>query len=107
MLLFALASALTVASLGCATALNMQDEKLRKPYGGFTMPIIDFFGNTESSESAALLFWPVWLIDKPLSLFGDTLTLPYILYVGRETQAPPRKQSIQPTQPALRANCSP
>jgi hypothetical protein len=99
MLLFALALGLTIASLGCATALNIQDEKLRKPYGGFTMPIVDFFGNTESSEAAALLFWPVWLIDKPLSLCADTLTLPYILYVQRDTQPPVRKQSPQPTQP--------
>jgi hypothetical protein len=100
MLLFALAFGLTIASLGCATALNMQDEKLRKPYGGFTMPIVDFFGNTESSEAAALLFWPVWLIDKPLSLFGDTLTLPYVLYVRRDTQTPVQIRRPQSTQPA-------
>lgn len=94
MFLFALASWLTVACLGCATALNIQDATLRKPYGGFTMPILDFFGNTESSESAAFLFWPVWLIDKPLSLFGDTLTLPYILYVRHDSQSPVQNPQV-------------
>jgi hypothetical protein len=100
MLLLALASGLTVASLGCATALNIQDATMQKPFGGVTMPILDFFGNTESSESAALLFWPVWLIDKPLSLFGDTLSLPYILYVRRDAPLPMQKQNPQSTQPA-------
>ena len=87
MLLFALASGLTVASLGCATALNMQDATLRKPYGGVTMPILDFFGNTESSEAAALLFWPVWLIDKPLELVRrhDHTAVPSLCAVGYPT----------------------
>ena len=84
---------LTVAGTGCATALNVQDDSLRKPYGGFVMPLTEFFGGGESAEYASLLFWPFWLLDKPLSLVADTLTLPYTLYPQRDTQSPPKSQS--------------
>jgi uncharacterized protein YceK len=100
MLLMAMALGLSVAGTGCATALNVQDASLHKPYGGFTMPLTDFFGGGEHGETAALLFWPVWLIDKPFSLFADTLTLPYILYAQRDAQAPPGDQGGQPSEPA-------
>jgi uncharacterized protein YceK len=99
MLLFAMTLGLTFAGLGCATALNIQDATLCKPYGGVTMPITQFFGNNEASEAASVLFWPWWLFDKPLSLVGDTLTLPYILYVRRDTQPVEQKQGPQITQP--------
>ena len=58
---FTLALGLTIAGPGCATALNMQDASLRKPYGGVTMPITEFFGGGESgeaSEYSALFFGP-------------------------------------------------
>ncbi|MGH7170475.1 MAG: YceK/YidQ family lipoprotein [Gemmataceae bacterium] len=88
-LLLAMALGWTVVGTGCATALNVQDASLRKPYGGVTMPITDFFGGGESGESAeysSLFFWPFWLMDKPLSLFADTLTLPYTLNAQRNPQ---------------------
>jgi uncharacterized protein YceK len=101
-LVFTIALGLTVGGSGCATALNIQDASLRKPYGGVTMPITEFFGGNESGEAAeyaALFFWPFWVLDKPLSLFADTLTLPYTLYAQRTPQSPPKDQGPQPTQP--------
>jgi uncharacterized protein YceK len=100
MLHLAMALGLTFVGLGCATALNLQDASLRKPYGGVTMPILEFFGNNESSEYAAVFFWPWWLIDKPLSLVGDTLSLPYLLATRQNAQPAGRQQSPQPSQPA-------
>ena len=87
---------------GCATALNLQDETLRKPYGGFTMRPDDFFGGGYSGEMATLLFWPMWLLDKPLSLFGDTLSLPYTLWVHHDDGLFPTTPTAgvkQPTAP--------
>jgi uncharacterized protein YceK len=79
--------ALTVLVGGCATAINMQDAALRKPYGGFTMPLDDFFGGSEAGDYVLVRFWPIWLLDKPFSLFGDTLTLPYILWLQRDSSS--------------------
>jgi uncharacterized protein YceK len=84
------------AGNGCATALNVQDASLRKPYGGVTMPITDFFGGCESgefAEYASVFFWPLWLCDKPFSLLADTLTLPYTLAAQRDASSPPKEQS--------------
>jgi hypothetical protein len=78
-----LATILAIPSGGCATAINTQDAALCKPFGGVTMPLTDFFGGS-MSDAVALLFWPIWLVDKPLSLVGDTLTLPYTLWVQRD-----------------------
>ena len=100
MLLYAMALGLTIAGSGCATALNVQDASFCKPYGGFTMPINDFFGGGEPAEWASLLFWPIWLLDKPFSLFADTPTLPYLLVKQRDAQTPAKSQSPQPMQPA-------
>jgi len=99
-LLFTMALGLTLAGSGCATALNVQDDALRKPYGGVTMRLTDFFGGSESgpfSEYAALFFWPFWVVDKPLSFIGDTLTLPYTLHAQRNDQSPPTSQGPQST----------
>jgi uncharacterized protein YceK len=95
---------LTVVGTGCATALNIQDASRCKPYGGVTMPLTEFFGGCESgeaSEYSAFLFWPFWLFDKPFSLVGDTLALPYTLRAQRNTQSPPKNQSTQspPSEP--------
>ncbi|MHB1426384.1 MAG: YceK/YidQ family lipoprotein [Gemmataceae bacterium] len=104
MLLLSMALGLTVAGTGCATALNLQEASQRKPYGGFTMPMTDFFGGGDSAEYAAFLFWPFWLLDKPLSLFADTLTLPYTLSVQHDAQTPPKSQNPPPIQSAPRSN---
>lgn len=100
MLLYAMALGLTIAGNGCATALNVQDASFCKPYGGFTMPMNDFFGGGEPADYASLLFWPIWLLDKPFSLFADTLTLPYILAKQQDAQSSTKSQSPQPIQPA-------
>ncbi len=85
MLFFPAALGMAIAVSGCATALNVQDNDLRKPYGGFTMPVEDFFGGGPGGERGAILFWPLWLLDKPLSLVGDTLTLPLTLCGRQDT----------------------
>lgn len=97
-----MAVGLAVVGSGCATALNVQDAALRKPYGGVTMRLTDFFGGGESGEFSdygAMFFWPFWVLDKPLSFVGDTLSLPYTLYAQRNTQSPPTNQGLQPTPP--------
>lgn len=99
-LLVAMVLGLTVASMGCAATLNVQDASRCKPYGGVAMPLTEFFGGDESGEAAefgAFLFWPFWLLDKPLSFVVDTLTLPYTLYVQRDTLFPARKPRAKPT----------
>ena len=106
-----MAVGLTVVGSGCATALNVQDAALCKPYGGVTMPLTDFFGGNQSgefSEYGAMFFWPFWIIDKPFSLFADTLTLPYTLYAQRNAASPATNQSLQPppTPPSPKLTCA-
>ena len=101
MILFAMGLACIAAGIGCATALNVQDASLRKPYGGVTMPITEFFGGSDSgefAEYAAIMFWPWWLVDKPFSLVADTLTLPYLLAERRNNVSPPSRDNLQSTQ---------
>jgi len=86
-----LLAVLTAGFSGCATAINMQNATMQKPYGGFTMPLDDFFGGTEAGDYVAVRFCPIWLLDKPLSLFGDTITLPYTLWVQRASWLPQKK----------------
>jgi hypothetical protein len=93
-----MALALAIAGDGCATVLNVQDAAMRKPYGGFTMPLNDFCGGEPGGEYAALVCWPLWLADKPLSLFGDTIALPYLLWLQRDARPPPNGQSAEPVQ---------
>ena len=94
-----LAMALMVSSAcGCATALNMQDATMHKPYGGFTMPLDEFCGGGVGGEYTAIICWPIWLADKPLSLFADTITLPYLLWLQRDARQPPNEQSAAPVQ---------
>ena len=88
-LLVGMALALAIAGAGCATALNMQDAALQKPYGGFLMKPDEFFGGGHMGECSAILFWPMWLLDKPLSLAADTITLPYVLWHKRDDWYPP------------------
>lgn len=104
MLLLAMALGLIVESMGCATALNVQDASLCKPYGGVTMPLFMFSGGGELAESAALFLWPYWLLDKPLSLFADTLTLPYTLWAQRDTQSSTNRQIPQLSPASPRTN---
>jgi len=94
-----LAVSLTLLIGGCATAINVQDATLQKPYGGFTMPVTDFFGGGATSDTVAVKFWPLWLVDKPLSFVGDTLTLPYTLWVQRNTWLPGSRPNAPPDRP--------
>jgi uncharacterized protein YceK len=95
MLLFAMALTTASGAAGCATAINIQDATLQKPYGGVTMSPADFFGGGQISESVAVLYWPLWLVDKPLSLVGDTLTLPYTLWVRRAAWLPEKPHNVE------------
>src|SRR5262245_5019746 len=95
MLVLTVAHGLMVAGVGCATAMNMEDNSQRKPYGGVTMPLFEFTGDGDLAEYRALLLWPYWVLDKPLSLFADTLTLPYILWSQRDAQSSTNRQFPQ------------
>jgi uncharacterized protein YceK len=95
-LLLAATLAMAIAGGGCATAINTQDAAMRKPFGGVTMPLADFFGGDQTSDNVSLLFWPIWLVDKPFSLVGDMLTLPYTLWVQWDTGLPRTGQSTDP-----------
>jgi hypothetical protein len=97
-----LATILAITS-GCATAINTQNAALCKPFGGVTMSLTDFFGGGSMSDPVSLLFWPIWLVDKPLSLVGDTITLPYTLWVQWDAGSGRTEQSADPestTRPA-------
>lgn len=72
-----------LCAAGCATAKNIQNAGLREPYGGVRMKCYDFFGGGQNGGFAAAAFWPIWLVDKPFSFVGDTVTLPYTLWVHR------------------------
>lgn len=78
---------------GCATALNLQDETSRRNYGGVLMAPGEFFGGGDAGDLSAIMFWPLWLLDKPLSLFGDTVALPYTLWVSRDPSPPAKGPS--------------
>jgi len=93
--LLAMSLGLMIAGLGCATALNIQDASLRKPYGGVTMPLFEFSGGGELAEYSALILWPFWVLDKPLSFLADTLTLPYTLWAPRDTESSTYRQFPQ------------
>lgn len=100
-----LAAALVLSIGGCATAINLQDTRQQKPYGGFLMPLDDFFGGEEAGDYVSFRFWPIWLVDKPLSLFGDTISLPYVLWLQRAIWLPhkePASAFDQPPRPAGR-----
>jgi uncharacterized protein YceK len=92
-LLLTIALPLTVAGFGCATALNVQDDSRCKPYGGVTMSLFEFSGDGERAEEAAIFLWPFWVMDKPLSFFADTLTLPYTLWTRWNTQSSTNHQT--------------
>jgi hypothetical protein len=94
-LLLALPLVLAFADGGCATITNMQEENRQKPYGGFLMGPTDFFGGDKSCETTAMLFWPMWLADKPLCLVGDTITLPYVLWIWRENGQPLKEKPAE------------
>lgn len=81
-----IALTLTVTSVGgCATAKNVQRVQ-PEPFGGTTMKCHDFYGGGQNGGFAAAGFWPLWLLDKPFSVVGDCVTLPYVLWKhGRES----------------------
>ena len=90
------------ACMGCATALNIQDASQHKPYGGVTMPLTEFSGGGALAEYSAFFLWPYWLIDKPLSLVADTLTLPYTLKAQQDTELSTNRQIPQLSQQPIR-----
>jgi uncharacterized protein YceK len=79
---------------GCGTMLNLPEaksvmlcpEETRLPYGGVRM---DAEGGYDllSGDRCALGIY-ILIVDLPLSAVGDTLTLPYVLYMG-PTKRPP------------------
>lgn len=99
-LLTVMALGMMIACAGCASALNLQNDSLRKPYGGVTMSLFDFSGGGEAAEYAGLFLSPYWLIDKPLSFLADTLTLPYTLWAKQNPPSSPNTYPPKLSQPA-------
>lgn len=74
-----LAFLLPLTNFGCGTVRNVQTGG--EPYGGVRMKCYDWCGGGgQNAGFAAAVLWPFWLIDKPLCLVGDTVTLPYCLW---------------------------
>src|SRR5438046_2420208 len=79
---------LIAALSGCGTLLILPDEPpqpfdfdnvpTRRPYGGVRLDL-EPFPDANSMKPLDYLFLAV---DVPLCFIGDTLTLPYVLWVG-------------------------
>jgi uncharacterized protein YceK len=103
--LAALGAAVALVGLGgCGTVTNLTVAEIcqdppRSPYGGVRCDaesIPDYFAGPFAQEHVEPLIIPgAWLagiyvlfVDTPLSVLGDTLTLPYTVYVtASEKQA--------------------
>lgn len=73
-----LAFALTLAAPGaggCGTVMNLERGE-PKVFGGTRMGSSDFSGG---HQFGGLIGGPVCIVDKPFSLVGDLVTLPYVL----------------------------
>jgi len=67
---------------GCGTVQHLSNSPDRvRPYGGTRMCCHEWFGSSKGQYAAmaGLYFWPFYLVDKPLCVVADTLTLPYTL----------------------------
>lgn len=74
---------------GCGTVRNLHEQK--EPYGGVKIdnevgvkyrerrPADDEYDIVNAAR------WAATVVDLPLSVVGDTLTLPYVLYVRAQT----------------------
>jgi uncharacterized protein YceK len=91
---------------GCATATNLERGH-PKPFGGSLMGCGTFLVPDPNQHNlgtgfAVLMFWPVWLADKPLSLVGDLVTLPYVLYERSEYRHPTVESALYRLQSVAR-----
>jgi uncharacterized protein YceK len=76
-----IAIALIISFTGCGTLLNL-GEKESAPFGGVVIDSKIIAEGVPATPACWIVnidvasFWPLALIDLPLSLVGDTLTLP-------------------------------
>ena len=101
---------------GCGTFNNVTGHEgptplpagTQTPYGGFKMSLGSFgeafgLGDGGHPDTGIELVPYLTLIDAPLSLVGDTLTLPYIWYTeyhpvsGKRVTDAPSDRAIMPT----------
>lgn len=61
---------------GCGTVMNLERAE-PKVFGGTRMGVGDFSGG---HQFGGIVGGPVCIADKPLSLVGDCVTLPYLLW---------------------------
>lgn len=85
-----------VSGSGCATGMNVKQANC-EPFGGTKMSCVNFSGGGQNGGFAAGIMWPLWLADKPLSLAGDVVTLPYVLWQREEMRKHPApKEEARP-----------
>jgi uncharacterized protein YceK len=91
---------------GCGTIQNVERADARV-YGGFRMTCYEFCGGGgQNAGFATLVVWPFWLLDKPLSLVGDTLTIPYVIWLKMNvpTNASPETPATANPVPVPKSN---
>jgi uncharacterized protein YceK len=88
---------------GCGTLLNV-GEKDERPYGGVGLDAKIIAQGVPLGPAGFLCdidipsFWPLALMDIPLSLVADTLTLPITIAAITPKQPVDQSQSGQPSQ---------
>lgn len=76
--LFSLLTVLVLVSSGCATTMNCL--YTQKPYGGIVIDGKAIGKGCTPSNPGDVIVGVGAIVDTPLSLVGDTLTVPFILY---------------------------
>jgi uncharacterized protein YceK len=108
-------AALAFFLTGCGTIYNFPESHgalapqhaTRLPYGGVKMDAtsgVDLANTALDFQTEHLVLIPLsaylLLVDLPLSAIGDTLTLPYVLYMG-PSGMPPLPSPYAPNPPQL------
>ena len=75
---------------GCLTMHNLEVYE-PKIYGGVRINPRDAFYDDFYNTSPAIMLW-IYMIDWPLSLVADTITLPYVIIYNLTKPQLPRKK---------------
>jgi uncharacterized protein YceK len=95
-----------LALSGCGTVVNLSSRQqteftdATKPYGGVCVDAA--FAGMFASQPQSIPVALGVLIDVPFSLIGDTLTLPYVLYVNAHKDRPADVRPDKPEEGGVR-----